>query len=194
MVATEELGVDVVEAKEVIAIYQNDSEIAGSAELDNGVVVIQSMQNAKNKVTIPIKKRSRKVTLDDLKYNLQKNLPKIVYIDSNGHVTLSTGDKPRIGRVLPSGQGSQDLSLGMSSYLQIASDRSATFVSQLDRQNYIDDRMSGSSVAKSLPTRYAEQRSGDLSYDAQEIQIEMKSSGVQSLAEDSPEVLQTNTS
>ena len=70
MVATEELGVDVVEAKEVIAIYQNDSEIAGSAELDNGVVVIQSMQNAKNKVTIPIKKRSRKVTLDDLKYNL----------------------------------------------------------------------------------------------------------------------------
>lgn len=99
----------------MIAVYENDSEILAAAGLDSGVVVIQPMKNASNKVTIPIKKNSRRQpTLDDLKSNLQKHLPKIVYIDSDGHVTLATGEKPRIGRVLPAGQGSQNLSLDSS--------------------------------------------------------------------------------
>lgn len=86
--------------REVIAIYEN---YENPSELSEGKVVLQTITSSKNKVTIPIKKHKKKVSLEDLKANLLKHLPRIVYVDKTGHVALSVDEKQRIGRVLPSG-------------------------------------------------------------------------------------------
>ena len=62
------------------------------------------MTQSKNKVTIPLKKSLRQTKIEDLKKNLEKHLPKIIYVDQAGNVTLSNDERERIGRVLPSGQ------------------------------------------------------------------------------------------
>ena len=66
------------------------------------------MTDTKNKVTIPLKKHSKKVTIEDLKTNLLKHLPKIVSVNQAGYTVLSSDEKERIGRVLPIGSRLQE--------------------------------------------------------------------------------------
>ena len=64
--------------REVIAIYENNKN---PSELSEGQVIVQTMTETKNKVTIPLKKHSKKVTIEELKTNLLKHLPKIVHVN-----------------------------------------------------------------------------------------------------------------
>ena len=86
----------------MIAIYENKEDLT---DLSKGSVMLQTMTDAKNIVTVPIKHNSRQVLLEDLKANLLKHLPNIVYVDNHGAVALSSNERQRIGRVLPHGQG-----------------------------------------------------------------------------------------
>lgn len=85
----------------MIAIYQNREE---PADLSKGNVVLQTLTARKNQVTVPMKRHSRKVNINDLKANLLKHLPCIVFVDKQGNVALEANDdRERIGRVLPHG-------------------------------------------------------------------------------------------
>ena len=64
--------------REVIAIYENNKN---PSELSEGQVIVQTMTDTKNKVTIPLKKHNKKIAIEDLKTNLLKHLPKIVYVN-----------------------------------------------------------------------------------------------------------------
>ena len=55
--------------REVLAVYEKPT---GLRSLETGAVSVQRMRNAKNKVTIPIKKQLRNTSVDELKENLQK--------------------------------------------------------------------------------------------------------------------------
>lgn len=91
------------------------------------------MREPKNKLTIPVKNRRKLLDLGAFKASLEKQLPRLVYIDESGDVALHNNqrEKQRIGRVLPNGQASQELSFLQNGCV------SDTFVScQLDQENY----------------------------------------------------------
>ena len=86
-----------------------------------------------NKVTIPMKSNLKKASLEELKANLLKHLPRIVRVDEAGCVALQQCEKKRIGRVLPWGQGGQATSVVSSNdtsrCYQLRQNLSDTFVS-----------------------------------------------------------------
>ena len=56
-------------------------------DISQGQVILRTAIEAKNKVQIPIKQqRTDNISLQDLTRNLQRYLPKIVFLDQDGYV------------------------------------------------------------------------------------------------------------
>ena len=65
-------------------------------DISQGQVILRTAIEAKNKVQIPIKQqRTDNISLQDLTRNLQRYLPKIVFLDQDGYVQLIKTERDR---------------------------------------------------------------------------------------------------